>query len=131
MIEVCPDCSSAKIETKGSLLAKDVKVICLSCGWEGVSPELLLPVQSSTGLTADQALSIAQEVSTGYLTALAKRASQPIGLAMVESGIVGLHDKARLTRLIRAATLGAQVATLKEVEAIQKELQKGVDNAGN
>jgi hypothetical protein len=84
-----------------------------------------------TVLTPDQALFVAQEVAKDYMTKLAAHAAQPAGLAMIEAGIVGLQDKSRLGRLIRAAMKGAHKATLEEVEAIQKELQQGEENAGN
>ncbi len=56
-------------------------------------------------------------------------AAQPLGLAMIQSGMVGQKDKKSLTRMIRAATLGAFKATLDEVEKIQKESQS--DGPGN
>jgi hypothetical protein len=137
MIEVCPDCGSAKIELEGRILADDQNAVCTSCGWRGKKKDLLTPMRQEADtkagdvMTPDQALYIAQEVAKDYMVRLAAYAAQPAGLAMVEAGIVGAKDKHRLGRLIKAAMKGAHKATLDEVEAIQKELQQGEENAGN
>lgn len=129
--QICPECGSGKIEM-GDLIGEDMKAKCLSCGWEGPHRELMAAVGSEQELmkgsqeifgTPDLALGIAQEVSKTYMVLIAKYAAQPLGLAMIESGVIGKEQPKELTRLIRAASMGAHKATLEEIEAIQKELQ--------
>lgn len=137
MIQICPDCGSAKVELEGRILSDDQDAFCTACGWRGKKKDLMTPMRQEAEAKAgevfspDQALYIAQEVAKDYMARLAAHAAQPAGLAMIEAGIVGLHDKHRLGRLIRAAMKGAHKATLEEVEAIQKELQEGEEHAGN
>ena len=136
IIQVCPECGSGKVEMGSSILGNDAFAECQACGWSGTVGDLLTPSRQEADrevglITQDQALSIAQSVAESYMERLAAHAAKPTGLAMVESGIVGLKDKNRLARLIRAAMKGAHKATLEEVEAIQKELQLGEEHAGN
>lgn len=126
---LCPKCGSGKTEL-GDLVGDDMKATCTNCGWEGTHKDLISAEDAKEAnlgeLTQpDQALGIAEEVSKAYMNLLAQHAGQPIGLAMVSAGIVGLKDGKRLARLIRAACLGAHKATLEEVEDIQKEIQSG------
>lgn len=135
-IQVCPECGSGKVDTGSSILGNDAYAGCQSCGWSGTVGDLLTPMRQeddSPGnlITPDQALCIAQSVAEDYMRRLAANAAKPVGLAMVESGIVGLKDRERLARLIRAAMQGAHKATLDEVEVIQKELLRGEEHAGN
>lgn len=113
----------------GTILAKHAKARCTNCGWEGLQSELLMPISNievnPTVLTPDEALHVCEAVAQQYLKSLAKHAGKPIGLAMVEAGIIGLQDAKTLGRLIRAACKGAWQATLDEVDAMQEELQDG------
>lgn len=124
--EVCPSCGSGKVEVGSAIIHANAPAECKACGWSGRKEELMTAATPSGELTddlnPDAALGIAQEVSKAYMTMLAQHAGQPIGLAMVQSGVVGVQDKDSLTRLIRAACMGAHKATLEEVEAMQKEI---------
>lgn len=91
---------------------------CLECAWSGtvddlieVNPEFL-----------EESDTIAEQVTMQYMTLLAKHAAQPIGLAMIESGICGRKDSQRLARLIQAAVTGAYKSTIDEVLKIMQEL---------
>jgi hypothetical protein len=103
----------------------------MECDWEGKRSELLSGDVEGSGILRhpDMALEIVREVSKDYFQALAKLAGQPIGRALVTSGIVSVQDSKTLGRLIRAACVGAHVATLNELEDIQKEAQG--ENDGN
>lgn len=130
ILHVCPECASAKVEL-GDLVGDEMTATCSNCGWTGKHKDLIGAgakandiVQGSLSIDDPSlALSIAREVSVMYMRMLAKHAGQPIGLAMVESGLVGRQDSSNLARLIKAACQGAHTATLNEVEKIQKELQ--------
>jgi hypothetical protein len=79
--------------------------------------------------TSDMALGIAQEVSKNYLLFLSESASAEIGRAMVRAGVVGGKENPKeLGRIIRAATLAAHAATLKEIDLIQLERKKKSDD---
>lgn len=125
---LCPECGSGKTEL-GELVGDDMKATCTNCGWEGTHKDLVsaAPEEPAPGtiVQPDQAQGIAEEVAKVYMNLLAQHAGQPIGLAMVQAGLVGLKDGKRLARLIRAACLGAHKATLEEVENIQEEIQSG------
>lgn len=119
-IQLCPVCGSGKVlAAKG--LGDSVK--CTSCEWSGQASDTV-----SRPMGLGQAESIAEAVASTYLQVLAIYAGSLIGRAMVDSGLVTINDRASLTRLIKAATLGAHKATLEEIEKIQKEIKDG--NAG-
>lgn len=128
VFHMCPECASAKVEL-GDLVGEEMEATCTNCGWKGKHKELI-----GTGLDEDKvqgqgidtptlALAIAKEVATAYMRLLAQHAGKPIGVALVQSGVVGASDPKALSRLIRAACLGAHKSTLEEVEKIQKEIQ--------
>jgi hypothetical protein len=129
-LHVCPECASAKVEL-GDLVGDEMEATCSNCGWKGKHKDLIGAgakenqiVQGAMSIDDPSvALAIAKEVSVSYMRLLAKHAGQAIGLAMVQSGMVGAKDPQSLTRLIKAACGGAHKATLEEVENIQKELQ--------
>ena len=73
--------------------------------------------------TPDLALGIAQEVSKAYIILISKMVAQPLGLAMIQSGIIGKEQPKELLRLIRSACLAAHKATLEEIETMQKEIR--------
>lgn len=104
---------------------------CLNCGWKGHDGELLgipdaiIAKHIDGGLTADRATQIAKKMTEDLLGRIAANAGQGIGRSLVESGFVGLQDKQRLGRLIRAACLGAVAKVLDEVEELQKEAKDG------
>lgn len=132
VLNVCPECGSGKIKYAGELISADMAVSCLSCGWRGTHGALMAVAADEAKVmeksqeifgTPDLALGIAQEVSRAYLVLLSKMAAQPIGLAMIEAGVIGKEQPKELTRLIRSACLAAHKATLEEIETIQKELQ--------
>jgi len=129
--KLCPKCGSGKldIQTPGVITAETQTLVeCQSCGWKGKANELMAyPLDKvaeglGSGLT-DPATAIALEVSTNYMRLLAQHASQNIGLAMIEAGIISSKDGKSLARLLRAACLGAHAATLNELEKIQQEHQ--------
>lgn len=128
--EVCPECGSAKLEIQSSILKPDDRqASCFACGWKGTAADLISAiVPEGEGLSGDQGLKVAEQVATTYMGLIAQHVGHPIGRAMIEAGIVGLHDKEGLTRLIRAACSAAYAATLEEVEAMQREL---VDDRSN
>lgn len=136
--ELCPECGSAKVEMTGpggKILAKYAKARCASCGWEGTQEDLIIPLGNvevnPEVLTPDQALHVAEAVAKQYMQMLAAHAAKPIGLAMVESGMVGVQDAPTLGRLIKAACKGAWQATLDEVEAMQQEIRDADGTTGN
>jgi hypothetical protein len=92
-------------------------VSCSSCGWRGEYKDLV--TAEAPDIEPDK---VAEEVSMEYLRLLSKYTGRPMGLSMVQAGIVGAKEPRYLSRLIRAACLGAHRATLEEVEKIQKEL---------
>ena len=115
-LQVCPKCAGAKLTTI-DLVASDVLVSCKSCGWRGKYKDLV------TAEVKDmEPEKVAEDVSKEYLRLLAKYNGRPMGLSMIQAGIVGAKDPKYLSRLIRAACLGAHKATLDEIEKIQKEL---------
>lgn len=127
MTKLCPRCGSGKTrdlnsETVG--LEMDPEVECMSCGWYGKYKELLVALPTKQeGI--DPNFTVAESVAKEYLRELAKEAASHLGMAMVKSGLVGMQDKLSLSRLIKAACLGAHRATLEEIEKIQKELRDG------
>lgn len=123
-VDLCPQCGSAKVEVlSGSEIVGGVQVSCTNCDWTGKQSELITAMLPKDGsLVGDAALSVAQEVALSYLRLISKLAGAQIGLAMVESGITGRKDKYSLTRLIRAACIGAHRATLDEIGKMQEEM---------
>lgn len=123
--ELCPDCGSGKLDFESELLMLETDVRCLECGWRGKGRDVMITkVDTPRRFAApDMAQAVAEDVALTYQRKLAAVAAVHIGLAMVDAGIVGRQDKDNLTRLVRAATLGAHRATLEEIETIQKELQ--------
>lgn len=134
-VDLCPECGSGKVEHKGpagSIITSDTQAVCNNCGWEGSFSDLVSSVvEDEGGLTADQTLQIAESISQEYLRKISQYAAQQIGIAMVESGIVGTRNVDRLTKLIRAACIGAHKATLEEIERMQKEARSDAITAGN
>jgi hypothetical protein len=138
-LQLCPECGSGKIEM-GSLVGEDLEATCQNCGWKGPHRDLIAAPAREEDLgrqsniiygTTDFTLGIAEEVSKAYMNLIAQHVARGLGLAMIESGLVGRQQPKELTRLIRAASLGAHAATLKEIEEIQKELQderRGTNN---
>lgn len=131
-IRVCPICASAKIDmVRVEPDVESDEVACSNCGWTGKHRDLInAAVQEDQIINravvsgaSSMATEIAAEVAAGYLQALAKYAGRPIGLALVESGIVGTRDTKSIARLLRAACKGAHRATLAEVEKMQEEMQ--------
>jgi ribosomal protein S27AE len=129
---VCPNCGSAKIEDFHlQIETAEKRVQCLQCGWRGKDGELLTLDASQAaqgGITTDAAMIISEKVAEDFLRFLAKDAGQQVGLAMVNSGLVGLKDAKKLARLIRAACLGAHKGVLDEINQIQEELRSGAGN---
>lgn len=127
---ICPVCASAKVD-QVKLVGLDVEVACSNCGWQGRGKDLIeagvreQQVMRKALSTGDRTLftDIAAEVSAVYLTLLAKYAGRPIGLALMEAGLVGGKDKKSMARLLRAACSGAHKATLDEIEKMQEEVQ--------
>lgn len=124
-IRLCPSCGSGKVtEISTDSLQLDPDAECTSCGWKGQSHELMSALQPrQQGI--DPQLRVAEEISRVYLQLLAKEAGKPIGLAMVNAGVIGVKDTSNLGRLIRAACMGAHRATLEEIDKIQEELHHG------
>ena len=129
--ELCPECGSAKVEveTLGVIMGTDgrAKATCDSCGWAGLGKDLIQAEVPEKGMTQDAAHAIALEVAGAYQVLLSQLAAQPIGLAMLQSGMVGVRDGKVLARLIKAATIGAHRATLDEIEKMQEEAQNGAN----
>jgi len=96
---------------------------CKSCAWNGAESDLVeATIKPPPGLVGEDALRIAQAVSEGLLHKLHAQAAAPIMRAIVSAGIVGPLDSSKvLTRVLRAAVIGAHKATLEEVEKIQTE----------
>lgn len=138
-LNLCPKCGSGKVELEGTLLAGGASAFCQSCGWWGTQKELVTTSMeqvlkanaNAEDLVAggDAGTAIALMVAKDFMTKLSEYASQPIGLAMIASGLVGRKDVKTLTRVLRAACLGAHKAALEEMNNIQKELQG--DGLGN
>lgn len=114
-VTVCPSCGSGKV------LVESSEAKCLACEWVGKSSEVLYTKVNAKGLGA-ASLQITEAVAHAYLLELSKRAASHVGLSMVAAGLVSAKDTTNLTRLIRAATIGAHRATLEDIETIQKEL---------
>lgn len=131
-VRVCPVCASAKIDKVRSV-GSDSEVACANCGWSGEYKEALEAgvkdrqiLENIVSIGGDPlAMKIAEEVATTYFVFLAQYAGRPIGLALMESGVVGREDSKSLARLIKAACRGAHKATLDEIEKMQEELQDG------
>jgi len=129
-VHICPVCASAKVDSV-RLVGRDIDAACSNCGWEGKYKDLIDAgikdrqiIENIVSVGADSiALKIVAEVSATYLTLLAKYAGRPIGLALMESGVVGRKDPASLARLIKAACEGAHRATLDEIEKMQEEVK--------
>jgi hypothetical protein len=113
---LCPECGSGKISV-ATLLVESVaqEARCQNCGWHGKESEL---VAVNLNLPSE---ALVLQVAQSFLLQLSKLAAQPLGLAMVESGLVGVKDSKSIARLVRAACLGAHRATLEEIELMQKE----------
>lgn len=126
--KLCPKCGSGKVvaQTEPMISGGDpAEAHCDGCSWSGKASELMVALQTKPAAGIDPALHVVEEVAKTYLQLLAKDASKQIGLAMVSSGLVGLHDKTSLGRLVRAACLAAYYATLEEIEKMQKEIKDG------
>lgn len=129
-VRICPVCASAKVD-KVQLVGSDSEVACSNCGWSGKYKEVIEAgvkerqiVENIVGIGDESlAVKIAMEVSTTYLTLLVNYAGRHIGLALVESGVVGVKDSPSLARLIKAACEGAHKATLDEVGKMQEDLR--------
>lgn len=122
-ILLCPVCGSGKVqelELSADSFQDGTNARCASCMWHGKLTEAV-----TSKLEIGQAEDIAATVGAEYLRALAIYAGVHIGRAMVAVGLITTSDKHNLTRLIKAATLGAHKATLEEIETIQKEIKDG------
>ena len=85
---------------------------------------LEVPLQgnpNSLEVSQDEALEMAQEMSRNYMRMLYQSVSQQIGFCIMQTGLVGRQDTKGMTRLIRAACMGAHRATLEEADKIAKE----------
>lgn len=140
VLQVCPECGSGKIKYSREVIGADVAVACLACGWEGVQGDLMTVAADKAKVmeasqeifgTPDLALGIAQEVSKIYLVLISKLVAQPLGLAMIQAGVIGKEQPAELARLIRAACLAAHKATLEEIEVLQKEIRDARQSCDN
>jgi len=126
-VYLCPECGSGKVVTKETL--ERSAAFCQECHWEGEAKDLVrLPSEAVVRHVGDGGLVgvdyetvIAMEVSKEYLQRLSQNAATPIGLAILDSGLISRSDTKTLTRLLRAACLGAHRATLEELEKIQQE----------
>lgn len=133
MNRVCPQCMSAHVECEDMVIsgASSCAARCLHCGWQGKDtdligiPDSMVAKHMGNALNPDQALAVLEQMTQHFLSSLASKAAQPIGLALVDAGFVGLQDKVRLGRMIRAACLGAVRGALAEAELIQKEESHG------
>lgn len=118
-LELCPSCSSNKIETD----VLGVTSTCLTCRWEGDTKKLIVTQ------TKSDRLEIAEKVSQTYLLLLTQRATPVIGECMIRAGLIGGNEgKTVLSRVLREVTLAAHKATLDTLEQIQKE-QNGIATA--
>ena len=119
--EACSRCGSAKLKFNDKYEFK-----CLDCGLEGDMRDVMESTikidANSVLLGPDPQLEVVKRVAQSYFHSIAKYGSNGIGLALLDSGIVGRQDKAALTRLIKAACFGAYKATLNEIEKIQAEI---------
>lgn len=122
MTTICPSCGSGKVSPH-----QDNNEVheCAECGWVGQARQLVqvpLPKNpNSLEINENRALDIAREMSKKYMELLYAGASQPIGQCLLQAGMVGRRDVKNMTRMIRAACLGAHKATLDEADAIAKE----------
>lgn len=116
-VEFCPTCGSGKVSKVG-MLGDDFR--CLQCGWTGKEREVLV-----TNVPADSQ-EVALQVAQTFLLHLSNRASIPIGMALLESGILQTEagDKV-MARVLRATVTAAFTAALNEVDLIQKEIADG------
>lgn len=121
---ICPKCGSGKVSIQ-MMDSDDARAECMNCGWVGTRKDAIsveLPENPfSLDVDPDRALEIAKQISSEFMHRLYQHVSQPIGLALIESGMVGRKDTQSLTRLLRAACLGAHKAALEEAEAIGEE----------
>ena len=124
--DLCPSCGSGKIETVSGILGLG-KCRCSKCGWEGNKKDLIAisleTVMRRKGEIndSDVALTAAKEIASDYFVRLAQQAAFPIGKCIVDAGLVASSQKLVLTRLLKAACVGAFRATLEELEKVQKE----------
>jgi len=128
-IRLCPSCGAGKItEVSTGDVSIDPDVECTSCGWKGQGHELMAAI-TPRSTSIDPHLAVAEEISRMYLQLLAKEAAKIMGVAMIQSGVIGgREDPKILGRLVRAACLGAHRATLEEIENIQTEKSHGTGN---
>ena len=118
---ICPSCGSGKI---GNNLGEtdDGHRFCDDCGWKGGKSQLItvpLPKDSmSLDASNDRALLIARHMSEQYLKLIYEKASPAIGRCILQAGLVGKKDTKGLTRMLRAACMGAHKATLEEAEQL-------------
>ena len=122
-IRLCPVCGSGKVqelELSADSLQDGTNARCVSCMWHGKLTETV-----SKPMELGQAEDIAAAVAAEYLRSLAVYAGVHIGRAMVAVGLVTTSEKQSLTRLIKAAVMGAHKATLDEIEKIQQEIKNG------
>ena len=98
---------------------------CTDCGWKGNAAQLVvvpLPTNPlSLEVNQDKALEIAKHMAQQYMKLLYQGAAKPIGQCILQAGLVGRQDTKHLTRMIRAACMGAYKATLEEAENIAQE----------
>ena len=116
---LCPVCGSGKTQYQTALFDAEVTAHCTSCDWKGTKKDLVITEVKEE--SADPQLDAALAISQLYFQQLAKTASKAIGLAIVESSLIGKKDTKSMSRLLRAACLGAHRATLEELAKIQTE----------
>jgi predicted phosphoribosyltransferase len=129
-VRVCPLCASAKVDKVRSV-GRDGDVACSNCGWSGAHKDLIGTVVKEHQIMENVlhigggplALEIAEEVAATYMRLLAQDVGRPLGMALVQSGVVGVRDAESLARLIKAACRGAHKATLDEIEKMQEEIR--------
>ena len=120
MTSLCPACGSGKIT-----IDPDEGYKCLDCEWSGNKDSLIdAPIPKnphSLELEGDAALDILKQISKHLFLLIAKNVAQPLGLAIIESGLCGKFDKDNLTRLLKAGCTAAHKGILDEADKISEE----------
>jgi hypothetical protein len=122
LIKVCPECSSAKVDTP-ALYAGDSPVKCWQCDWEGTYRELM----EMPGTDRMNPVEIVEAVQQQLMINLAKHISAPMGIAMRDCGLIGAKDAKIMARLLKAGVIGCMTGITDEISRIQEELT-GVGN---
>lgn len=129
LAELCPKCGSNKIKGKKNvrIYGQTVEVDCLTCGWKGKDSDLLVMDLGEGQSFSDAATDLTKEVIAQFTLLLSKYMSEPVVLALVQSGLIAPKDTERLQRL---ATKSIEAVWQAVIDDLKQEDQKQAKEVG-